>query len=128
VSAGANRRQLGSRPFNLKRVIFDVKATVAPDAEATFEAIKKRRGLKITNGQANGQNLWLWFEYVVEGGHPWDVRRALQRCLTDPNATLVGEPCIQAMSEAFIIGSGEGRHFRPVQLRGTRPRHSCRDV
>jgi hypothetical protein len=37
-----------------------------------LEAIKKRdgrtgRGLKITNGQA--QNLWLWFEYIVEGAH-----------------------------------------------------------
>ena len=83
-------------------MIFEVIATVAPDAEATFEAIKKRygrtgRGLKITNGQANGQNLWLWFEYVVKGGYPWDVRRVLQRCLTHMTATLVGEPTIEVV-------------------------------
>jgi hypothetical protein len=39
-----------------------------------LEAINKRygrtgRGLKITNGQANGQNLWLWFGCVVKGAH-----------------------------------------------------------
>jgi hypothetical protein len=96
----ARLRKLRGKPRN--SVVFDVKATIAPDAEGTFEAIKKRchpgKKLHITHAKVEGQNLWAWFAYdEVKGGHPADIRRALGKCLADAGAELVGEPSIEVI-------------------------------
>ena len=89
----------GPKPLN--RVVFNVKATVSPDAEETLEAIKKRHGptkkLRVTQGQVDGRDLWVQMEYTVRGGHPADVRRALSKCVADAGAEMVGEPIIDVI-------------------------------
>ena len=83
------------------RVIFDVKATISPDAEETLEAIKKRHGptkkLRVTQELIEGQSLWIKMEYTVRGGHPADIRRALSKCVADAGAEMVGEPIIDVI-------------------------------
>jgi hypothetical protein len=101
----ARLRKLRGKPRN--SVVFDVKATIAPDAEGTFEAIKKRchpgKKLHITHAKVEGQNLWAWFGYdEVKGGHPADVRRALDKCLADAGATLVGDPSIEVIERTRL--------------------------
>jgi hypothetical protein len=101
---GAGIKRPKRKPLN--RVIFDVKATIAPDAEGTFEAIKRRHGptkkLRITHQSVEGQSLWIKMEYTVRGGHPADVRRALDKCLADAGATLVGEPSIEVIERTKL--------------------------
>jgi hypothetical protein len=112
LSGGANRRQLGSRPFNLNRVIFEVIATI-PDAEATLEAIKKRygrtgRGLKITNGKATGQNLWLWFECVVKGAHRGGAGVERLSSLIWQPVTLTSSPRVDGAARPVLAGGTRG--------------------
>jgi hypothetical protein len=89
----------GPKPLN--RVIFDVKATISPDADMTYEAFKKRyhppKRMYPTRVGIDGQDLWMWVEYTVKGGHPGDIRRALDECLADAGATLVGKPSIEVI-------------------------------
>jgi hypothetical protein len=94
----------------LNRVIFDVKATISPDAEGTFEAFKKRyhppRSMYPKRVGIDGQNLWMWVEYTVKGGHPADVRRALSKCLADAGAEMVGEPSIEVVERTKFTDLG----------------------
>jgi hypothetical protein len=96
----------GPRPRN--RVIFDVKATISPDAEGTYEAFKKRyhppKRMYPTRIGIDGQDLWMWVVYTVRGGHPADIRRALDKCLADAGATLVGEPIIDVIEREKLPG------------------------
>jgi hypothetical protein len=93
-AAKAERARLRKLRGKLRNsVIFDVKATISPDASGTFEAIKKRhhpgKKLHVTHAAVEGQSLWVWFAYdEVKGGHPLDVRGALRRCATDAGAIL----------------------------------------
>jgi hypothetical protein len=52
----------------------------------------------ITDSNAAGQTLRLRFDYTVKGGHPADVKRALDRCLADADAELMGKPTINSLS------------------------------
>jgi hypothetical protein len=92
----AKAKARGPKPLN--RVIFDVNATIEPDAAATFEAMKKRYHppgqLFPTHVAINGRDLYVRMEYTVRGGYRSDIRRALGKCLADAGATLVGEPNI----------------------------------
>jgi hypothetical protein len=82
-------------------VIIDVKATISPDADMTYEAFKNRyhppKRMYPTRVGIDGQNLWMWVEYTVKGGHPADVRRALSKCVADAGAEMVGEPIIDVI-------------------------------
>jgi hypothetical protein len=95
----ARLRRIRGKPLN--RVIFDVKATISPDAEGTYEAFKKRyhppKPMYPTRVGIDGQNLWMWVQYTVKGGHQSDIRRALSTCVADAGAELVGEPIIEVI-------------------------------
>jgi hypothetical protein len=82
-------RAKGPKHKPLNRVIMEATATVVPDAQGTLDAAMRRYGpdasrrsdkFKITDGEATGQTLRLRFDYTVKGGHPADVKRALERC------------------------------------------------
>jgi hypothetical protein len=94
----------GPKPLN--RVVFDVKATISPDAQGTYEAFKKRyhppQRMYPTRVGIDGQNLWMWVEYTVKGGHPADIRRALRKCVADAGAALVGEPSIEVIERTSL--------------------------
>jgi hypothetical protein len=107
---------IGPKRKHLNRVvIFEVHATIEPEAEGTFQAARQRYGpsaarrsekFKITHGDAVGQALRLRFEYVVRGGYPADIRRALNTCLEDASATLAGEPSIEVISRERLPEHG----------------------
>jgi hypothetical protein len=95
----ARLRKIRGKPLN--RVIFDVRAMISPDAEGTFEAFKKRyhppKRMYPKRVRIDGQNLWMWVEYTVKGGHQSDIRRALSKCVADAGAEMVGEPIIDVI-------------------------------
>jgi hypothetical protein len=106
IDSATGIRRPKRKPLN--RVIFDVKATIQPDAAGTFEAIKKRHGptkkLHVTHQLVEGQSLWMKMEYIVRGGHPSDIRRALDKCLAAASATLIGEPSIEVIERTQMEG------------------------
>jgi hypothetical protein len=41
-------------------------------------------------------------EYIVRGGDPADIRRALDKCLADAGATLIGKPTTEATERTRV--------------------------
>lgn len=67
-------------------MIFDVTATITPEAQPVLHAMLGRSGsgaFVVTDGDAEGQRLTLTISYTVKGGHRSDVQRALNRALGD---------------------------------------------
>ena len=104
------KQATGAKDKRPKRVIFDVKARITPDARATYLAMEQRYGpavggsLVVTHGQAVGRDLWVHITHTARGGSTAEVRRALKRCLREASADLVDEPVIEVLSRETVAG------------------------